>query len=157
MNSFPPKRLCDYLSRVIFWGVFVFLLHVGFRFHLFFSRSLCANVILIFRRGGDLFRVLWSAALMGVKPLPPPSPFFFLFPPLEKFFRGPLVNVILAPVLQLLVETPVDAAPRPRGGGAIDTLLTNTTDASLCDGVGETLPPPLSLCHVRKFITKRKI
>lgn len=92
---------------------------------------------------------------MGVKP----PPFILLsLPPLEKSFFFGVLYVILARLATLgSRETPVDAAPRPRGGGAIDTLLTNTTDATLCDG-GERLSfPPLSLCHVRKFITNTKI
>jgi hypothetical protein len=89
---------------------------------------------------------------MGVKP--PPSILLSL-PPLEKSFFFGVLYVILAR-LATLGRRP-STPHHDRGGEAIDTLLTNTTDATLCDG-GERLSfPPLSLCHVRKFITNTKI
>ncbi len=81
---------------------------------------------------------------MGVKP-PPPLHSSFSPPSGKKFFFG-VLYVILARLATLgSRETPVDAAPRPRGGS--DRYLVNKYDRR--DAVrwgGETLfPPSLSL------------
>lgn len=61
---------------------------------------------------------------MGVKP--PPSILLSL-PPLEKSFSFGVLYVILARLATLgSRETPVDAAPRPRGGS--DRYLVNKYD-----------------------------